>query len=83
MKRAISVLCVAFAASTTLSGGEPEQHVKKVADTEGLIAFWDFSLMDTADRASRDSLEAVLEGEGEACSTANDALRRSVSRIVD
>jgi hypothetical protein len=46
MKRAISVLCVAFAASTTLSGGEPEQHVKTVADTEGLIAFWDFSLME-------------------------------------
>ena len=62
MKRAISVLCVAFAASTTLSGGEPEQHVKKVADTEGLIAFWDFSLMEEGKWSSYHDPQVVKHG---------------------
>jgi hypothetical protein len=42
--RIVSTLCIAFVTSAALAGGEPEQRVKKVAGTEGLIAFWDFNL---------------------------------------
>ena len=39
------VLVITSTASTYLLGATPEQRVKQVANAEGLIAFWDFSLM--------------------------------------
>lgn len=45
-KPAIIFACVLLAiTATSLPGSEPEQRVKRVAETKGLIAFWDFSLM--------------------------------------
>lgn len=39
------VLVITSTASTCLLGATPEQRVSEVAETKGLIAFWDFSLM--------------------------------------
>jgi hypothetical protein len=56
------LLCIAFATATTLPGGEPEQRVKKVADTKGLIAFWDFNLMEEGKWTSYYDLQVVKHG---------------------
>jgi hypothetical protein len=39
------VLVITSTASTCLLGATPEQRISEVAETKGLIAFWDFSLM--------------------------------------
>ena len=64
----------------------PEVIERRLRDALSDMSHWDefdyVIINDDLDTAVA-SLEAVLAGEGEACSTANDALRRSVSRIVD
>jgi guanylate kinase len=63
----------------------PEVIERRLRDALSDMSHWDefdyVIINDDLDTAVAD-LEAVLAGEGEACSTGNDALRRSVARIV-
>ena len=63
----------------------PEVIERRLRDALSDMSHWDefdyVIINDDLDTAVAD-LEAVLAGEGEACSTANVALRRAVERIV-
>ena len=63
----------------------PEVIERRLRDALSDMSHWDefdyVIINDDLDTAVAD-LEAVLEGAGEACSTANAALRRAVGRIV-
>ena len=63
----------------------PEVIERRLRDALSDMSHWDefdyVIINDDLDTAVAD-LEAVLAGEGEACSTANVALRRAVARIV-
>ena len=64
----------------------PEVIERRLRDALSDMSHWDefdYVIINDDLDAAVASLEAVLAGDGEACSTANDALRRSVSRIVD
>ena len=64
----------------------PEVIERRLRDALSDMSHWDefdyVIINDDLDTAVAD-LEAVLAGEGEACSTDNVALRRAVARIVD
>ena len=67
-------------------GTDTEEVIeRRLRDALSDMSHWDefdyVIINDDLDTAVAD-LEAVLAGEGEACSTGNDALRRSVARIV-
>jgi len=63
----------------------PEVIERRLRDALSDMSHWDefdyVIINDELDKAVAD-LEAVLAGEGEACSTTNDALRRAVERIT-
>ena len=63
----------------------PEVIERRLRDALSDMSHWDefdyVIINDDLDKAVAD-LEAVLAGEGEACSTTNDALRRAVGRIT-
>jgi len=63
----------------------PEVIERRLRDALSDMSHWDefdyVIINDELDKAVAD-LEAVLAGQGEACSTANDALRRAVGRIT-
>jgi guanylate kinase len=63
----------------------PEVIERRLRDALSDMSHWDefdyVIINDELDKAVAD-LEAVLAGEGEACSTTNDALRRAVDRIT-
>ena len=45
MKKIVSVSAIVLATTCALLGAEPAERVSEVAKTKGLVAFWDFSLM--------------------------------------
>jgi len=63
----------------------PEVIERRLRDALSDMSHWDefdyVIINDELDKAVAD-LEAVLAGQGEACSTSNDALRRAVGRIT-
>jgi guanylate kinase len=63
----------------------PEVIERRLRDALSDMSHWDefdyVIINDELDKAVAD-LEAVLAGQGEACSTTNDALRRAVGRIT-
>ena len=63
----------------------PEVIERRLRDALSDMSHWDefdyVIINDELDKAVAD-LEAVLAGQGEACSTTNDALRRAVGRIA-
>ena len=63
----------------------PEVIDRRLRDALSDMSHWDefdyVIINDELDKAVAD-LEAVLAGQGEACSTSNDALRRAVGRIT-
>ncbi len=63
----------------------PEVIERRLRDALSDMSHWDefdyVIINDELDKAVTD-LEAVLAGQGEACSTSNDALRRAVGRIT-
>lgn len=59
MTRLPIVLTIMLTACQTLSAAEPEERIAQVAQTKGLIAFWDFSLTEDGTWSSYHDAEAA------------------------
>ena len=62
MTRVVSLLAIVLAASNVTLGDEAEQRATTVAKTKGLIAFWDFSLMQEGKWTSYHDDDVVKHG---------------------
>ena len=62
MCKTVSLFALVLVASNTTLGNEAEQGATTVANTKGLIAFWDFSLMQDGKWSSYYDDDVVTHG---------------------